>query len=239
MPGHVTDREHISVQLFLSGGYHDDPLHRLRLRAGMEFLRKTYGDPTFIAVEANRTLFQAVILWQRQHFVHLAKKLNTKLSKIRVDHLESLAKTIYYEADSHECLFAHRPEVIWLDDQRSFGTSDDPCGTAERYFKTCCEALENESPGRNIKNAMQAISCFVTARAAQSPENDSFDRDRAWAKMIRRKSTHQPGYGIVAVGENHIQNRGSYLGALLAANGFRCELRHLANATTVLDTWST
>lgn len=224
--------------LFLSGGYHYDPLHRLRLRAGMEFLRDEYGDPAFIAVEANRILFQAVIRWQRQHFVQLARK-DTKLSLLRLDEIESLAQTIHYEADSHECLFVTRPKVIWLDDERSFGTAGDPCNMASKYIKTFCEALENEDPSRSIRRVRQAISRFVTARAAEEMGDGSFDRDKAWARKILRNSSSKPGYGIVVVGEGHVSRKPSYLHYLLAAKGYECQVRYLVNATSATKHWST
>jgi hypothetical protein len=226
------------VKFFLSGGYHDDPLHRLRLRAGIEFLREHCGDPAFVAVEANRTLFQAIIYWQRQLFLRLARK-ETKLSQLRLDKLEALAKTIHYEADSHEGLFGNNPKVIWLDDERSFGTSADPCSTAERYLATCREALKDENPGPSETKVMQAISRFVTARAAKDNAQVTFDRDNAWAEMILRTSSSESGYSIVVVGENHVQNKQSYLRALLEAKGCECHIRYLANATTARDNWST
>jgi len=226
------------MKFFLSGGFHDDPLHRLRLRAGIEFLRNQYGDPAFVAVEANRTLFQAVTYWQRQLFVRLARK-EPKLSQLRLDKLECLAKAIHYEADSHEGLFTNNPRVLWLDDERSFGTAGDPCSTAERYFQTCRKALENENPGSNERKAIQAISKYITERAAKSTVDDVFDRDKAWARKILSKRSYKSEYGIVVVGENHVQNKQSYLRALLAAKGYDCHIRYLATATTANNNWST
>jgi hypothetical protein len=226
------------VKVFLSGGYHYDPLHRLRLRAGLEFLRNRCGDPAFVAVEANRTLFQAVVGWQRQLFVELAQK-DAKLSQLRLDELESLANTIHYEADSHQGLFTNNPRVVWLDDERNFGTSDNPCSTAQRYIKTYRKALEKENPNRSVRKVMQAISKFVTARAAKSTVADTFDRDKAWARMILRAKSFKPGYGIIVVGENHVQNKPSYLRSLLEAKGYECHVRYLANATTAHNNWAT
>ncbi len=42
------------MKLFISGGYHGDPLHRLYLGACMRLLERDLGLPAFIAVEANR-----------------------------------------------------------------------------------------------------------------------------------------------------------------------------------------
>lgn len=204
----------------------------------MKFLRDRHGDPAFIAVEANRSIFQAVIsCWQRQQFVFLARK-NCKLSKLRLDELECLAKTIHYEADSHEGLFQNSPNLIWLDDERCFGSSDDPCGTAERYVNTYCEALKHQDPGRSITKVRQAISDFITARAAVSTAFDSSDRDKVWVEMIlRNKSSTSDGYGIVIVGEDHVKDTPQTLLARLEANGYTCQVRYLANATTPSVNW--
>jgi hypothetical protein len=219
--------------LVLFGGHHQDPLHRLRLRADMTSIHSKRGDPEFVAVEANQSIFHAVISpWQRQHFVELAQK-DPKLSMLRLDELECLAKTIHYEADSHHGLFAKNPRVIWLDDGRSFSSADDPCGTAVRYLKTCREALRKENPGRSVRRVREAISKFVAARAAGHAVNDSFDRDKVWIKKIPREKFSKPRYGIVVVGESHVQDGLPNLRALLRGKGYRCEVRFLANGRSI------
>jgi hypothetical protein len=205
-----------TMNIFISGGYHEDPLHRLYLGAGMRLLEQKYGIPDFIAVEANHALFQSVFLEQRKRFVELATN-DGQMSWVSADVLQSLAKAIQYEADTHEDVFGYFEKILWLDDYRTdFSNVLPPCSTAERYLRTCRAALNNHGPIGDTKAILQVVSTYIAAEAQGQPRESNqirmeksyygktisnfYERDEIWADLISRIDCPESAYGIVVVG---------------------------------------
>lgn len=245
------------MKIFISGGYHENPLHRLYLGAGMRLLKKDIGLPKFIAVEANRALFQTVILEQRKQFVELAAN-DDQLSWVSADALQSLAKAIQYEADTHEDVFGYFKNILWLDDCRTDFSEGLPlCKTAERYIRTCREALYNHAPVRDTNTVLQVVSEQISAEAQRQPRESNkirlekfknngkalsnpYERDEIWADEISRIDCPEAAYGIVVVGANHAIDDNRYLTALLRKQGHDCQARFLAKyRDKTLTSWST
>lgn len=245
------------MKIFISGGYHGNPLHRLYLGAGMRLLKKDIGLPKFIAVEANRALFQTVILEQRKQFVELAAN-DDQLSWVPADALQSLAKGIWYEADTHEDVFDHSKNILWLDDYRTNFSEGLPlCKTAERYIRTCREALNNHEPVWDTNTVLQVVSEHISAEAQRQPRESNkirlekfinngkalsnpYERDEIWADEISHIACPESAYGIVVVGENHAIDENNYLTALLRKQGHDCQVRFLAKSGDKTPTsWST
>lgn len=227
------------MKLYIFGGYHQDPLHRIRLLESMKFLKSSIGSPDFIAVESNRAIFQAVILPQRKQFISLAQK-DDEISKFSHKAIESLSKALQYEADTHEEVFNSDLNVIFLDDYRiDFSDTLDPCDTAKRYLQTCRNALRkcgehfdnNDEVDRIVSSYMaeqaQGVSLesnkilrekFFYGEARSNP----FERDEIWAKVIEETLSDQSGYAIIVAAVPHVFDKQGYLGALLKKQGHDC-----------------
>lgn len=171
------------MKLYVFGGIHDNPLHRRRLKRWLECLHNQLGPPAFVAVEANRVLFQAVIKHQRLKFVNLGKGC-PQLSQLNGRSLEKLSRAIAYEADTHEeagC-FAEDLPLVWLDDElqdQDLKTVNDPCGTAMRHLKRCQKALA-ESKTRDCDLAREtpvfkAIDAYLRRDAEQPSQRTNID----------------------------------------------------------------
>ena len=201
-------------------------------------------------------LFQTVILEQRKRFVELAAN-DDQISWVPVDALQSLAKSIQYEADTHEDVFGYRENILWLDDHRmDFSEVLPPCSTAERYLRTCREALNNHEPVGDTRAVLRVVSEHI-AEIAQSPAKESnriclekflcgkalsnlYERDEIWADVISRIDCPESAYGIVVVGANHAIDDNRYLAALLLKQGHDCQVRFLAKSVDKTPTsWST
>lgn len=160
------------MELYVFGGFHDNPLHRKRLTKWLEWLRDNIGSPEFIAVEANRILFQSVIKKQRSKFVNLAISDQCLSNLCRKD-LKELSYAIAFEADTHEPIFSDEIKVVWLDNERKdLQMILDPCGTAERYLILCQRAL-----GASSTRACPPHSCFQEPEAALSEPLPDLSRD--------------------------------------------------------------
>ena len=232
------------MQLLVFGGYHDNPLHRRRLKQWMELLRDTKGNPMFIAVEANRILFQAVISNQRQKFIQLAKS-DPWLG--RLHNLDALSKAIAYEADTHEEVFTEKQNVLWLDDERTdLGTVIDPSDTAERFLSLCQKALAASSSRAcdlaRETPVVKAIDQYIITEAQQHPTNPNreqllhemglpyCDRDKLWFTMLKSRCVdNAQAYGIVVVGEDHARRENGRLVKQLEDIGQRCQVHLLRN----------
>lgn len=232
------------MELLVFGGFHYNPLHRERLKQWMEFLRDKKGDPTFIAVEANRILFHAVIRKQRRKFVEIAKA-DLRLGGLK--ELDALSKAIDYEADTHEEVFKEEQNVIWLDDGRKdLTTICDPCDTAERFLSLCQKALESSNfcaPDlARYTPVITAIDQYIKSVGQKFPTNPNreallhemgqpyCDRDRLWLGVLKPHCVHDAqGYGIVVVGENHTIREGNSLVKHLEGIEQPCNVHLLRN----------
>ena len=232
------------MELQVFGGYHDNPLHLRRLKSWMEFLRDNKGNPVFIAVEANRILFQAVIRNQRQKFVKIAK-VDPWLG--RLSNLADLSSAIAYEADTHEEVFDEKQNVIWLDDERTdLATIMDPSDTAERFFACCQKALAASRDracdlARDIL-VIKAIDQYIRDSAEKETTSQNraqilhevglpyCDRDKLWLDILKARCVRDSqGYSILVVGENHTLREGNSLVKLLEDVGQSCEVHLLRN----------
>jgi hypothetical protein len=234
------------LELHVFGGFHDNPLHRERLSKWLEWLRDNINSPKFIAVEANRTLFQAVIKNQRSKFVNLAKS-DPWLGRLPKKSLKELSCAIAFEADTHEQIFSGELKVVWLDDEREdLGMVIDPCSTAEKYLNLCQKALAassaracdlkrltpvvaaiNEYITRDLNNDIQAVR-----RAYLSPgqEAGTFHRDDLWVNVLKQTlDNYSSGFGIILVGEDHTRKDGQYLVKQLEEMGYICRVHLLRN----------
>lgn len=195
---------------------------------------KKYGTPIFIAVEANRILFEAIIMRQREKFVTLAKK-NRILENINEFLLKKLSLAISYEADTHIDVFNSRQKVLWLDDARNdFRTICDPCETAQIYVCRCSHAVKQAKIDINTIQEHQlrsAVDAYIMRELNETPagSNIKFERDKAWKDML---DDHIPSiksneYGIVIVGEPHDKDEPDWLRHLLAKSGHDCRVHLL------------
>jgi hypothetical protein len=252
----ITTGKERTMKIFISGGYHENPLHRLYLGAGMRLLKQDLGLPKFIAVEANRALFRTVILEQRKQFVELVAN-DDQISWVSADALQSLAKAIWYEADTHEDVFGYFENILWLDDHRTdFSEALPLCRTAERYIQICRKALDNHEPIGDTNTVLQVVSAHISAEAQRQPiesnrirmekffnngkaRSNPYERDKIWADKISRIDCPESAYGIVVVGENHAIDENRYLTALLRKQGHNCQVRFLAKSGDKTPTsWS-
>lgn len=234
------------MELHVFVGFHDNPLHRERLTKWLEWLRDNIGSPKFIAVEANRTLFQAVIKNQRSKFVNLATS-DPWLGRLPRRSLEKLSYAIAFEADTHEQIFSDELKVVWLDDERQdLGMVFDPSDTAEKYLNLCQKALAASSARAcDLKRqtpVVAAIDAYITRdlkkdtqavrRAYLSPglEVDPYHRDDLWVHVLTPILNHySSGFGIILVGEDHTRKDGRYLVKQLEEMGYICEVHLLRN----------
>ena len=234
------------MELYVFGGFHDNPLHRERLTKWLEWLSDNIGSPEFIAVEANRILFQAVIKNQRLKFVDLAIN-DPWLGRLPKKSLKELSYAIAFEADTHEQIFSGEIKVVWLDDEREdIGMVLDPCGTAEKYLILCQSALAASSARAcDLKRqtpVVGAIDAYITSdlnkdtqavrRAYLSPEQeaDPYHRDDLWVNVLKPILGHySSGFGIILVGENHARKDGRYLVNQLEEMGYICKVHLLRN----------
>ena len=234
------------MKLYVFGGFHNNPLHRDRLTKQLEWLRDNIGCPEFIAVEANRSLFQAVIKKQRSKFVDLAIK-DPWLSRLPKKSLKELSCAIAFEADTHEQIFFSKLKVVWLDDEREdFGMVLDPCGAAERHLILCQSALAASSTRAcDLKRqtpVVGAIDAYITndlnkdtqavrpAYLSPGQEADPYYRDDLWVNVLKPILDHcSSGFGIILVGENHARKDGRYLVKQLEEMGYTCKVNLLRN----------
>lgn len=220
------------MRILLSAGIHDNPMHRRRLKRLFSQLVEKHCTPSFVAVEANRALFHAVIRRQRDVFVSMAQK-DRVLTALKKNVLQDLSMAIGYEADAHVGIFSEEPQTVWLDDNRSdFSTACDPCSTAKRCLfwyrqavDNCGLAISNSTTAEELFKAIDAyMSLLVDQRSAPT-----FDRDHVWMAMLKDMLTDQiETCAIIVVGADHAQNKPDYLRYLLSEAGHDCEVQSLA-----------
>lgn len=228
------------MQLHISAGIHDNPVHRRRLGIWLEALKHREDSPKFIAVEANSILFLSVIKRQRDEFIKLSRQ-DEQLGKIERLLLKKLSLSIAYEADTHTDVFGCQTQTIWLDDVRpDIDLVIDPCSTARRYLKLCHSALTNAelTLDRFLRahKLFEAIDYHLVKEAEKDDRADSlkpttnFDRDKAWMELLRASliRCEDSDYGIIIVGANHAQNEPEYLRYLLVKNGHECKVHFLS-----------
>ena len=231
------------MRLFISGGYHQDPVHRERLLNGMRLLRSQFGVPAFVAVEANCALFKAVIMEQRKLFIALAQQ-DQEMAAVPDTAKEVLSKAMLYEADTHEEVFGKALKILWLDDCRTdFDEILDPCNTARRYLQLCRHALKKCDNTTDHREVLSSVSAFITEQARShslesnkilrekffsETRSNPYERDEIWAEVISKSASPQSGYAIIVVGVPHAFDEERYLGALLKEQGHDCQLRLLA-----------
>lgn len=229
------------MRILISAGIHDNPVHRKRLRGWLTDQGKKRGVPKFVGVEANRTLFQAVIQHQRQAFVSLARK-DEILKGIDPVLIKKLSLAIAYEADTHADVFQEQTQILWLDDVRpDLATVNDPCNTARRYLDRCRSAVTRAgleiTPYLREHQLFEAVDAFIIheaeeeARKTPPVSKGTSERDRAWMKMLESVlfTKEGTGYGIAIVGENHAKDEPDYLMHLLTNSGHNCEVKLVSN----------
>jgi len=232
------------MRFFISGGYHQDPVHRERLLNGMKLLQSQFGIPAFVAVEANCALFKAVIMKQRKLFITLAQQ-DQEMAAVPDTAKKALSKAILYEADTHEEVFGKTLKIIWLDDYRTdFDWILDPCDTARNYLKTCRDALKKCVNTTDNREVLSSVNTFITEQVQShllesnktllekflpgKARSNPYERDKIWVKVISKNASPQSGYAIIAVGVPHAFYKERYLGAQLKKKGYDCHLRLLA-----------
>ena len=228
------------MKILLSAGIHDNPIHRWRLKDLFSHLVEKHCRPWFIAVEANRALFHAVIIQQRDTFISIAKK-DKSFDALDKKVLQELSMAIGYEADSHLETFAQEVQTVWLDDiRKDFSTACDPCGTARRCLYWYKKAVEDNnleiSNTTSAKDLFEAIDNYMTRSVNQQRPSGpvsvpSFDRDHAWMNMLKDMTSGEAdATAIIVVGAEHAQNKPFYLRYLLGEAGHDCEVRYLSEA---------
>lgn len=228
------------MRILLFAGYHDNPVHRQNLRRRLTDLCQKGEVPKFIAVEANRALFQSVIKFQRDDFYKSAKN-DDILKEIHLKYLKELSHAISYEADTHSEVFHDFNQILWLDDVRpDFNTGNDPCRMAQRYLKTCRSAvveskLKITSSLRKYE-LFKAVDNYIisTDRSEKTAYGFSgsktiFERDKAWMKLLEPflSQDESTDYGIAIIGEDHAKDKPNYFRHLLSKSGHVCEVQLL------------
>ena len=226
------------MDIYFSGGFHDNPLHQRRLKRWLQMI-KAKGTPCFIAVEAHKLLFEVVEFRQREHFRRLAMQ-SELLGRMDCSLRKLLANAIAYEADTHDTVFPKYDNVIWLDDVRpSFEDICDPCSHAQTHLRICCDAIEDS--GLDVDGdfrehqLLDAIDRKITAGGrpgkarSSNASKDPHERDRAWIKLLHTSiaCNHKDSFGLVIVGEDHTRNEPDCLRYLLARDGHRCLVQTL------------
>jgi len=228
------------MKILISAGHHDNPVHRYKLRGWLTVQDQKRGTPKFIAVEANRALFQSAIQFQRDAFIKNAK-VDDILKGIDLKYLKELSLAISYEADTHSEVFPDFHQILWLDNVRpDFNTISDPCCMAQRYLELCRSAVIESKleiiPSLRRHKLFEAVDNYITHKPEIkdykiSPSTTTFERDKAWMELLDPLLTkgESTDYGIAVVGENHSKDEPHYLRHLLSASGHECEVEILSN----------
>lgn len=228
------------MRILLFAGCHDNPVHRRNLHRRLTDLHQNGEVPKFIAVEANRALFQSVITFQREAFYKKAKN-DDIFKELNLKYLKELSSAISYEADTHSEVFNDFNQLLWLDDVRpDFNAGNDPCRLAQRYLETCrCAVVESKlkiTSSLRKYELFKAVDDYIASPDRSEKNvygvsgiNTTFERDKAWKKMLDPylSQDERTDFGIAIIGENHAKDEPAYLRYLLSKSGHLCEVELL------------
>ena len=211
--------------LRIAGVAHKDPAIRPRLIEWLAEISEVQGNPSFVAVEWDKGVFESV----KAKRVDFRSRLKGQWPRISDNLLNTLTLSLAYEGDAHVEVHPY-VETVWLDQGRAIGTQpgDYQRGFVNHYPLSVLGAYKGfvgaHPLGSDDFATLSRMSCAANAPQAQPPYGL---RDAKFANIIHDASSkHVPGankWALVIVGNEHALDIDGSMRHILETMGYRCE----------------